>query len=245
MNLFSSTKNPYEDFYEPNKYLTNDYIDHLLSLGESYVRNETNNIISITPDVKKYLEEVYTIIVKSNELFLKEYNIKPSFYFLKSNIPFCFSLPRAHFYFSSGFVKKYLKSEDLLRATLTFEIMKSLNNVYEKRITVPTGNVTTEKILAITRINEEIQLELNRWTYLALKRSGFDPASYLSWLQAKNKNSADFIFMYSDIRHLPDEEYEYKKFMVEEEKKTIVKIEMNKNSSKSYYKFIDIINSRS
>ena len=219
-----------------NSYKTKDFEDHLIALGEDYLKSPQIETVALTKKSKRYLRNIYDRLVKNSELIFDRKD-KPQFFIIKSRAPFYFSLPKSRIFVSSGLVLKYLKNEQLLVAALAHEIIKSQKSLYEKNIMIPVGFVTTEKMLSITRISLDLKSEVNKWTYYMLRRAGYDSSAYLNWLQTQNKNTLDFTLQYGDTRTLSREEFLYKNFLVsqgfsDKEDEFLV------NSSASFYKLL-------
>ncbi|MCO4794030.1 MAG: hypothetical protein KC493_09970 [Bacteriovoracaceae bacterium] len=219
-----------------NVYIDDDYLDHLVSLGEDYLSSPGVDSVKLSKRSRSYLESIYNRLIRNSELIFDKRE-KPTFTILKNRQPFYFSLPRSRFFISSGLLLKYLKNEQLLVAAIAHEIIKSQKNLYEKRVLVPVGFLTTEKILSMTRIPLSIKSEVNKWTYYMLRRAGYDSSAYLNWLQTQNKNTLDFTLQYGDTRTLSREEFLYKNFLVtqglsDKEESFLI------NSSSYFYKLI-------
>ena len=219
-----------------NSYKKKDFEDHLIALGEDYLKSPQIKTVALTKKSKRYLKNIYDRLVKNSELIFDRKD-KPQFFIIKSRAPFYFSLPKSRIFISSGLVLKYLKNEQLLVAALAHEIIKSQKSLYEKNIMIPVGFVTTEKMLSITRISLDLKSEVNKWTYYMLRRAGYDSSAYLNWLQTQNKNTLDFTLQYGDTRTLSREEFLYKNFLVtqgfsDKEDEFLV------NSSASFYKLL-------
>lgn len=216
-----------------------DYVDHLSSLERSFLESNKNIIFRIQGAEKNFLLGIVNNIIASNETFLKKRNFNFELFIISDDSPFYFSLPGPHIYLSRGLIEKYIKSEKSLVATIAFEIVKSVNSLYRKNMLVPTGNISVKRIMSLVEIHSEFNIEIAKWTYVVLKRSGHDPISFLNLLQMENKNSADFSSMYSELRHIPEIEFAYKKFLIEKEKGSGLAEEDGKNSSPAFYKLIE------
>lgn len=221
-----------------DEHVSADYAAHLKYLGKSFLATPGVQTIKLSSSSRLYLEEVYSKLVKNNELLLSG-SESPHFYIIKSKIPFYFSLPGSEFYFSTGLVEKYLKNELLLVAMLSAETFKSVNLIYEKNVVVPLGYITIERLLSLVKIPLQVKAEINNNSYLILRRAGYDPSAYLVWLQTQNKNMLDFSLQHGTTRRLSREEYLFKNFIASK-KDRFEGIE-EKNSSKLFYKFINEI----
>lgn len=189
-----------------------DVLDHLESLVPDYLHTSDIERIHLTGSAKKYLEELYGRIVSHNEIFLNA-EIGPEFYIIKNEIPFYFSLPRGHYFLSSGLVIKYLKNEQLFAAVLCREIVKSHRNLYLKDKVVPVGVMGTAKVLKMVRVPIEVKNLINQWSFVALRRTGLDPYAYLLWLQTQNKNNLEFSFQLGSNYLMSKEEFLFKNFI--------------------------------
>ena len=113
---------------------------------------------------------------------------------------------------SSGLIEKYLKSEELFVAAFAAEILKSDRNIYEKRIMIPLGFYSTEKMIQLARLKQETKYQVNEWAYIVLKRSGYDPTAFLNWIQVQNRNTLDFSLYLGDAVSISKEEHFFKNF---------------------------------
>ncbi|WP_034729519.1 hypothetical protein [Bacteriovorax sp. BSW11_IV] len=218
--------------------ISSDYAAHLKYLGSSFLNTPGTETIRLSSSSKKYLNDIYSRLVKNNELLLPQ-NDRPNFNVIKSRIPYYFSLPGSDFYFSTGLIERYLKNEQLLVAMLSAETFKSTNLIYEKNVVVPTGFITIERMLSLVKVPLPVKSEINNNSYLILRRSGYDPSAYLIWLQTQNKNMLDFSLQHGTTRRLSREEYLFKNFIASK-KDRFEGIE-EKNSSKQFYQFINEI----
>lgn len=224
----------YSNLGEP---IERDFIDQLESIGPDYLANEETREVKLSSDSSQFLHQIYERIVTNNELlFTNEY--KPKFHVIVNKIPFIFSLPRAHFFISTGLIEKYLKSEELFVAALTAEILKSNRNIYEKKLMIPLGHYNTEKMIFLTRLKQETRYKINEWTYIVLKRSGYDPSAYLNWIQVQNRNTLDFSLYLGDAVGISKEEHFFKNFMTRQGVVGVEKKINEANSSKSFYKLL-------
>lgn len=220
-----------------------DYIDHLASAGKDYLFYEETKVIKLKPEVVVFLEEIHDRIITNNQMLLSQTE-KPTFYVISHRSPFIFSLPRSQFFFSSSLIEKYLKSEELFVAAFTAEILKSSRAIYEKKIMLPLGFYSTEKMIQITRLKPETKLVVNEWTYFILKRAGYDSSAYLNWIQIQNRNTLDFSMYLGDALGISKEEHLFKNFMA---KQGIIGVEKKineANSSKIFYKLVNNISGK-
>jgi hypothetical protein len=153
-------------------------------------------------------------------------------------MPFFFSLPGSRFYFSTSLFQKYLKSEELFVAVLSLEILKSKRNIYEKKMQIPFGFCSLDRMIQLTKVSTTIRSQLNEWNYLVLKRSGFDASVTLNWIQVQNRNILDFAVLLGDTTSITKEEHVLKNFMVKEGVANIEKKTIEANSSKEFYQLL-------
>lgn len=224
--------------YELDEHISADYAAHLKYLGKSFLATPGVRKVRLSSLSNNYLSEIYSKLIKNNELLLSGAKA-PKFFVIQSKIPFYFSLPDSEFYFSTGLVEKYLKSEQLLVAMLSAETFKSVNLIYEKNVVVPLGYITIERLLSLVKVSLKVKSEINNNSYLILRRAGYDPSAYLVWLQTQNKNMLDFSLQHGTTRRLSREEYLFKNFIASK-KDRFEGIE-EKNSSKLFYKFTNEI----
>ena len=214
-----------------------DFINHLEHYGKSYLSENKRNIINLKERSKNYLTQLVKRITSANELFFNP-DIDPTFYIVKASEPFHFSLPGRQFYFSSGLIKKYIKNENMLFCALVYELVRSEKNIYSKTMIIPTGTLDTNRILSLLRLNTSDKIEIHKWAYYSLKRSGISTDSYLSWLQVKNRNSLDFLLQLGDVRSISQEEAMFKAFVIEIEKDT-TNSNFHRGSSRSFYQLLN------
>ena len=213
-----------------------DYIDHLKSFEKTYVQNFTKGKIEkIKGSSYIYLSSIVKKIQLNNELFFKS-NESPEFYIVYDKTPFHFSLPSKKFFLSEGLIKKYIKNEVMLYCLLSFELVRSEKNIYEKKIIIPSGVLTTQQMIALTRISTADKVEVHKWAFYVLKRVGIEPESYLAWLQVINRNSMDFSLQLGDVHSISKEESMFKAFLIQNEKRDQIK--RHHGSSRNFYQFI-------
>ena len=223
------------------KYKNNDYIEQLQFLGEEYLKYSGIKKIRLSSRSRSYLNTIYRKIVRNSELILDDFK-KPNFYIIKDSRPFYFSLPGQKFFFSSGLIVNFFKNEQLLVATLAHEIVKSQKNIYLKNAIVPIGYISTERIIALTKVPLEIKMEINKWTFYTLGRAGYDSTAYLNWLQTQNKNTIDFTFQLGSGKQISREEFLFKNFIVKQgllDEKEINRTALN--SSSAFYRLVNEI----
>jgi hypothetical protein len=215
-----------------------DYNDHLKGLGHDYISSRDVKLIKLRKSEQRYIEKIYKKILDNNELILRDKNL-PQFYVVRSKIPFYFSLPGGQYFFSLALFKKYFKTEGTFVAAFTFEMFRSIRGLYEKHYLVPTGSVSTEKLLSITRIDYSLRVEIGKWTYTAMKRAGLNAFVYLNWLQLQNRNALDFTLQQGDTYSSSREEYMFKNYVINEGLKSKEIYDKEVNSSKDFYLLIN------
>jgi hypothetical protein len=218
-----------------NQYANSDYIEHMNALKTPYLKSRDIKKINLKNKNIKYLEGIANTIIKKNELFFKESKI-PNFYIIESEIPFHFSLPGMNIFMSSGLIKKYIKSEKLLYCMITYELIRTEKNIYKKNIIVPTGALSTRRMLSLLRLNIQEKVEVHKWAFYLLKRVDVDTDNYLSWLQIQNRNSVDFSMQLGDIGSISREESLFKSFIIKNTKKK--RRSKYEGSSRQFYAFV-------
>ena len=222
----------YQKNYQPKR----EYLDHLTELGKHYLNTPGVKNIRLRTSSKNYLKGIYRQIIKSNEIYLKE-DKSPEFFIIKDQAPFIFSLPGAKFYISTSLLEKYLKNESLMIAAIGTQVVKSSLNVYDDRRTVPVGYIGTGKIISLTKVSLKIKNEINKWTFISLKRANFDATAILNWIQTKNKNIIDFTYMVGTQKQSTEEEFLFKNFLVQDSKNIFEEVSFE-NSSKGFYNLV-------
>lgn len=213
-----------------------DYLAHIESLGQAYRSSGSVKLLPLNKQAKNYLNKIYQRVVNNNELLLKQ-EFTPSFYIVKDETPFIFSLPKAQFYLSTGVIQRYLRNESILVAALTYEIIKTQHQLYPRKRIVPIGHLTTERILSLTRIPLEVRLEVDRWCFYALERAGYDSYAFMLWIQMQNKNALDFTLHYGDARGISREEFMIKSLLVKERNDDVFEEGEQYQSSNDFYLF--------
>lgn len=220
--------------------LNEDYIEHLSSLGKVFEDQDEIKILGLNRASGGYLNAVTQKILQNNELFFKntdEFNVK----IISSKEVFHFSLPNKSIYFSSELVRKYIKNERLLLCVLVFEMIRSEKNIYKRVSVFPTGVMRTSRILSLVKLSTKDRVELHKWAYYLLKRSGVDTDLYLSWLQIVNRNSLDFSLMLEEKNSISFEESSFKNFLIANVKQNIKQVR-HERSPKEFYKFLYNVN---
>jgi hypothetical protein len=235
----SSDKN-LKDYSNLSSPTDRDYVDHLASIGPIYLKSDDIREIKLKPESVQLLEQIYERILSNNEILLS-HDLKPRFHVIANKTPFIFSLPGAQFFLSNGLIERYLKSEELFVAALAAEIVKSNRSIYEKRIMIPLGFFSTERMIQITRLRPETKYQVNEWSYFVLKRSGFDASAYLNWIQVQNRNTLDFSLYLGDAIGISKEEHLFKNFMTKQGIAGVEKRINEANSSKAFYKLLNNI----
>lgn len=214
-----------------------DYVEHFMFLGESYLKTSDVHVINIGQESKDYIYKIFQRLVQNNELILKDIN-KINFYVINNPTPFLFSLPGNKYFYSSGLFTKHMKSEELFVATFAAEILKSQKTIYEKKIFIPLGFMTTEKMIQLTRIKPEYKKRINEWSFQVLKRAGYDGTAYLNWIQVQNRNSIDFALYLGETSSIMNEEQLFKNFISSQGIISVEKKLNESNSSKEYYNLL-------
>jgi len=215
----------------------NDYENHLKKVAEDFVSSGLVEFLTLSRKSKDYFNNLYKNIIRNNELFLKK-KMVPKIFIIDENSPVYFSLPGGYFFFSSGLIKRYVKSEELLIPILVREIVRVHKLVYKKQFMIPSGHVTIDKVIKITRLPIGLIHELNKWSLITIRRSGYDQSSLLSWLQIQNKNMIDFSRLYRRSWTITREEYLLKSFTIKEGLSFNKTLFMDKNSSNKFYAFL-------
>lgn len=213
-----------------------DYVAHFKSLSELYLKNPEIEQVNLSGSSRNYLESIADTIIKKNELFFTM-DGSPSFHVIRSKVPFHFSLPGRKVFFSSSLLEKYINNETMLFCMLVYELIRSEKFLYEKQLIIPSGTLSTSRILSILRLDTSKKVEVHKWAFYTLKRVGIDTDQYLGWLQIKNRNSLDFAMQIGDVQSISREEALFKSFLIQEVKNTRKSIKY-KGSSKSFYSFL-------
>lgn len=213
-----------------------DYIEHLIHFEKMYLLDKKNKIIKLNSKNQKYLNSLVGTIIENNELFFNQIR-SSKFTIIKSKIPFHFSLPGRRFFFSTSLLDKYVKNEAMLFCLIVFELIRSERYIYNKKIIIPTGTLSTSRMLSLLRLDTSDKVEIHKWAFYILKRLGLDTDSYLSWLQIKNRNSLDFALQLGDVQTISREESLFKAFLIEEVK-NLKKTQLYKGSSRDFYRFL-------
>ena len=218
---------------------THDFTSHLAHLGLDFIRSKGIEVIFLSPENRRYFTEMVKRIVDNNRLVYTD-NLEFKFYIIKSSTPFYFSLPGGNYFYSTGIFKKYIKSEALLWAIISIQTFRIFNNIYEKKIIIPTGHLGLEEMVGLTRIPLKYRNEVNKWGHLTLMRSGIDPSTILSWIQMRNKNILDFTLMDGQLGVATREEFAFKHFLATVAKNEL-QVDSQNNSSRGFYKLVQNI----
>lgn len=192
------------------------YEKHVSATIDQFLLNNQKMVISVNKNLTDYMQGIVQSIRINNELFFKK-NSTISFIFLESHLPLYFSSPNGKIVITSGLVKKYIKTEELFAAILTQELIRIEKGLYKAIRSVPTGSEELGSALSYSKLSPEDSLELYKWTYLVLRRSGRDAIAVLNVLQTQNKNNLDFALMIDDGRVLSGIERRFKSFLVTNE----------------------------
>lgn len=214
----------------------NDFEDHLASQKIPFLNNPTTKIFRTDDQTKKYVENLISEILSNNEIFFKKLK-SGTVTILDSEAPLHFSLPKGEIFLSRGLITKYIKNESMLVCVLAYELVRSEKLLYPKQTMIPIGYISQEKMINLNRLTLDEKMEVHKWAHHITIRSGFDGEYYLSWLQAQNRNTADFLLQVGDANQITREESLFKAFLIKVsgEEQVIPK----KNSSKYFYTFIN------
>lgn len=218
-----------------------DYADHLASLKTSFLSTPGVKVLS-HPVSENYIEGIAREIITKNEIFFKTLK-NPAITILETTVPVHFSLPNGEIFLSTGLISKYIKHESMLVGIIAYELVRSENLLYPKKVIIPVGYLKLERMLALGRLGLEEKVEIHKWAHYLTIRSGYDGEYYLAWLQTQNRNTADFIIQVGDVNLINREESLFKAFLI---KNTIEEeVSGKKTSSKSFYTFLNIIRDQS
>jgi hypothetical protein len=219
------------------EYGPQDYKNHQSALSKMFLEAEGTKTLQLPLKQKEYLNDLMLETIQNNELFFTQIK-QPEVVVLKNEQPFHFSLPTPIIFLSSGLIKKYIKHEALLASILSYELVRIEKKIYNKNIIVPVGYVSLDRMLGLNRIETETKIETHKWAYYLMRRAGHDGEYYLQWLQAINRNTADFISMLGDGSIISREEAMFKAFIIRRSKLEDDKVITRKESSKNFYSFI-------
>lgn len=217
---------------------TQDYEDHLAALKQPFINGAGIKVFKLDESTKKYVENLMAEIIANNEIFFKKLK-QGTITIIDSEAPLHFSLPKGEIFLSKGLITKYLKTESMLVCVITYELVRSEKLLYPRQTLIPLGYVTLEKMLNLNRLSLNEKMDVHKWAHHLTVRSGFDGEYYLSWLQAQNRNTADFILQVGDANQITREESLFKAFLIKSTNDE--QVISRKNSSKSFYTFINRI----
>ena len=215
-----------------------DFEDHLASLKTPFLNNPDIKVFKLDASTRKYIETLLTDIIGNNEIFFKKLK-SGTITVLETESPLHFSLPKGEIFLSRGLITKYIKNESMLVCVLSYELVRSERLLYPKQTIIPVGYVSLEKMLNLNRLTLDEKMEVHKWAHHLTIRSGFDGEYYLSWLQAQNRNTADFILQVGDANQITREESLFKAFLIKSSNDE--QVIPRKDSSKSFYTFINRI----
>jgi hypothetical protein len=215
-----------------------DFEDHLASLKLPFMKSPGVKIYSLNEATQKYIENLISDIIGNNEIFFKKLK-KGTVTIIDSEAPLHFSLPKGEIFLSRGLITKYLKNESMLVCVLSYELVRSEKMLYPRQTIIPIGYLSLEKMIGLSRLSLDEKMEVHKWSHHLTIRSGFDGEYYLSWLQAQNRNTADFILQIGDVNQINREESLFKAFLIKSTNEE--QVIHRKESSKSFYTFINRI----
>lgn len=198
------------------------------------MNNISTKYFKLKPSSKKYIDKMIFEIKASNELFFRK-KAKNEIRIIEYDKPIHFSFPDGTIYLSTSLITKYVKHEFILMSILTYELIRSENDIYRKAILIPTKDLNLNKILSLNKINTDTKVGIHKWAYHILKRTGVDPEMYLTWLQIQNRNSLEFYSMLADVSEITLEEFEFKNYLIKNKSDELV------NSRKVNKKFYDFL----
>lgn len=223
---------------------TNDYTHHLASFEKIYLNSATTEELILLGKAKEYLENLALIILENNELFFSE-GTRPRIHVVKHAVPFHFSLPGRVVFLSTSLLNKYVKHEAVLASILSYELVRSEKQLYNRFFIVPVGYLPIERVLGLNRIDADEKVEIHKWAYHSVRRAGFDGEYYLSWLQTMNRNTADFIPLIGDASSISREEAMFKAFMIRRAKTEDERAIARRESSREFYQFLFFVKDKS
>ncbi len=238
---FQSDENDWgPELIENIKTEESDFVTHYEKIGRGFIKNSDKKVSRLSRYLENYLKKISQKVIDSNSSFFKNRNIELKFYLIQEKKPIHFSLPSGEIFLSSGLIKKYVEHESNLISVLTFELIKIDRKVYPRNFTIPKGYTSLPFFLSILRVPLEDKIEVHKWSYYLLKRSGFDENGYLIWIQTQNRNYLDFSLHLGDHSSIFKEESELKNFIVENYGQNF-DLSIEFNSSKMFYEFIAML----
>lgn len=218
-----------------NKYVDTDYVAQLSFLGVQY-RNSVK-MVTLSKKKNEYLVSLYQKILSKNERFMKK-TMEPSFFIVKDDNPFYFSLPNNYYFFSQGLIQKYFRNEMTLASCLAYMMLQAHNDAFMKRIVVPTGYISTDQLISLIKLPLNLKADLNKAVFWALQAAGLDGSYYLQWIQLQNRNTLDFSRQIGDPQFITKEEFLFKQFVAKENISSFTLKSLEGNSTKGFYRFI-------
>ena len=210
----------------------------MASLKSPFINSPGIRIYGLNETTQKYIENLISDIISNNEIFFKKLK-NGRVTIIDTESPLHFSLPKGEIFLSRGLITKYLKNESMLVCVLSYELVRSEKMLYPRQTLVPVGYLSLEKMISLSRLLLDEKMEVHKWSHHLTIRSGFDGEYYLSWLQAQNRNTADFILQVGDVNQINREESLFKAFLIKS--KNEEQVIHRKVSSKNFYTFINRI----
>ncbi len=228
------------DLIEDRRVSEQDFVAHYETIGKGFIKNSDIKVVRLSRYLENYLKKISQKVIDSNSSFFKDRNVDLKFYLVSEKKPLHFSLPSGEIFFSTGLVKKYIEHESNLISVLTFELIKIDRKIYPRKFTIPKGYVSLPYFLSLLRVPLDDKIEVHKWSYYLLKRSGFDENGYLIWVQTQNRNYLDFSLHLGDHSSIFKEEAELKNFVVENYGQNF-DLSIEFNSSRMFYEFIAVL----
>ena len=241
-SLFEVEVGTNESLKDYKRYEKKDYLKSLEIIGNDYIEQNSKKIVKLPSRHQKFLQKILTKIQNNNELLFKKKSSNYSIYLVKDQRAFHFSMPKRKIFLSVGLIKRYLQNEEFFTVILLGESLRLEKDLFKKEIVIPTGSLRVDKLIALSRLSSKLNLELSKYIYLALERSGYDPFVSLLWIQSKNKNAIDFSLLYRDVSQIALEEQGLKTFIIKREKEIKFRNE-EKVVSKDFYRLLSFVES--
>ena len=213
-----------------------DYADYYRHLGKLFFETHKNKQFKLSSQSKSYIEALFEKLMASNELLFGSVR-KFQLIIIKSSIPYHFSFPDKKIFISTKLINKYMRNEGDLISVIAYELMRSANKIYLKKVRTPIRFMDIHRLMPLMQLSYDTKLNIDKWVVYALTRAGHDPYFYLSWIQQKNKHSLDFSVYGENTTNYTRREYELKNFYISQGHARRDH-ELEKNSSKEYYGFI-------
>ena len=154
----------------------------LQKLGELFLEKNAKIMMPLSKRSIVFLETLSKRILNNNTLLLPSLNeIKVSI--IQDQKPLHFSFPGGKIVLSTGLLVRYIKEEGTLAAILAFEAIKTSKDLYLDQLSYPVGVISLEKAVKFNQSTLEERLEVNKWAYLILKRSRYNPSALLNYIQ--------------------------------------------------------------